>query len=70
MYVDMLFIMSALSKEGDRSLMAIVIRNRFCDPSSKPDRSCLGTHVIANNSKINNVFFFVSDLEIVYYKNY
>ena len=30
-----------------------------------------GTHVIANNSTNNDVvFFFVSDLEIVYYNNY
>ena len=30
-----------------------------------------GTHVTANNSTNNNaVFFFVSDLKIVYYNNY
>ena len=30
----------------------------------------LGTNVTANNSTTNNVFFFVSDLKIVYYNNY
>ena len=29
-----------------------------------------GTHVTANNSTNDNVFFFVSDLKIVYYNNY
>ena len=29
-----------------------------------------GTHVTANNSTNNNVFFFVSDLKIVYSNNY
>ena len=29
-----------------------------------------GTHMIANNSTNNNVFFFVSDLKIVNYNNY
>ena len=28
-----------------------------------------GNHVTAGNSTINNVFFFVSDLKIVYFKN-
>ena len=34
---------------------------------------CLNIHgslVTANNSTNNNVFFFVSDLKIVYYHNY
>ena len=29
----------------------------------------LSTHVITNNSTNNNVFFFVSNFKIVYYKN-
>ena len=29
-----------------------------------------GTHVTTDNSTNNNMFFFVSDLKIVYYKNY
>ena len=29
-----------------------------------------GTYGTANNSTNYNVFFFVSDLKIVYYKNY
>ena len=29
-----------------------------------------GTHVTANNSTNNNVFFFVSDLKILHYDNY
>ena len=29
-----------------------------------------GAHVTANNFTNYNVFFFVSDLEIVYYNNY
>ena len=40
---------------------------------NKVNIGCLdihGTHLTANNSVNNNVFFFVSDLKIVYYDNY
>ena len=50
-------------------MMMIILNNIHFD--------CIGclniheTHVTANNSTNNNiVFFFVSDLKIVYYKNY
>ena len=29
-----------------------------------------GTHVTDNNSTYNNMFFFISDLDIVNYNNY
>ena len=45
------------------------LNNRAC-----PTTDCLnihGTHLTANNSIYNNaVFFFASDLKIIYYNNY